>query len=200
MSDGDQTTLLERLETLERQNRRFKQFTMLVMMGFASLFIMGQAQDGEVPEVIRARNFEVIGDNGNVFLKLEAVGDRNGAITLFDAEDRVLSSLAGNLFLVFDRDGGQLYQLYPDENGGGQLWLFRKGQTLVSLGGTEDGRGLMQAFNAEGARTVVVGSDVEQHGFIVTFIGEQRVSVLGATADGGELSKSTIGKDSGMPT
>ena len=75
--DDELATLRTRIDQLERSHRRFRQFGVFLFLGVGLMFLMGQASQGNVPEVIEAQRFVVKDASGK---NLAALGtDRDGA-------------------------------------------------------------------------------------------------------------------------
>ena len=57
-------SLEQRLIRMERQNRNLKHAVLLVVVGIAAVFMMGQAQPNKIAKKIEAENFILRGPNG----------------------------------------------------------------------------------------------------------------------------------------
>ncbi len=65
--------LEDRIARLETANRRY--LVLLLLLGLVFVARAGMAgADESVPEVIRAKSFEVVGDKGQVFIRLYGAG------------------------------------------------------------------------------------------------------------------------------
>ena len=58
-------TTEQRLARLERQNRWMRTALLALVMAGAGAIIMGQATSKKVPELIRAKKFQVVDDSGS---------------------------------------------------------------------------------------------------------------------------------------
>ena len=71
-----------RLERLERENRRMKRAGLAVVGIALTVALIGATTPDEIPEVIEARAFRVIDENGNSRVRITAAGigylDENG--------------------------------------------------------------------------------------------------------------------------
>ena len=63
-------TTEQRLERLERQNRSLRRGMIGMALVGLSLLVMGQTLPGKVYNVVKAKRFEVIGDNGRMMIML----------------------------------------------------------------------------------------------------------------------------------
>ena len=78
-----ETTLLEsRLSKVERDNRRLKLTLGALLLGLAAVPLIGAVMPQQIPELIEARRFEVIDENGTIRAGMGADGigyaDENG--------------------------------------------------------------------------------------------------------------------------
>ena len=90
-------TVEQRLERLERQNRHLKGGLGLLLLTVIVGGLMGFAGQGKLPDVVKAKAFHVVTDDGTVLVKLE---------------DSFASGLglAGTV-VTLDREGQQLVRL-----------------------------------------------------------------------------------------
>ena len=71
-------TVEQRLECLERQNRRIRMGIALFVAVIAAGFMIGQVkQDDDVAELIRARAFHVVSEDGEPLVKIEDTHGHN---------------------------------------------------------------------------------------------------------------------------
>jgi len=66
-------TIEQRLDRLERQNRMLKGAGAAVLLGLLAVGVMGATQQEEIPDVVKAREFEVIGKDGTVKVWLSSL-------------------------------------------------------------------------------------------------------------------------------
>jgi hypothetical protein len=132
ISSKDELAILrDRLDRLERGNRRLRRFGLFAFLGVALLFVMGQTSPSIVPEVIEAKRFVVKDASGR---NLAALGtDRDGAPLL------VLTNLDGGLgatlevtaarkpsLTLYDRAGNSRAIMSVDSEGSPGLSLMDK--------------------------------------------------------------------------
>ena len=63
-------TIEMRIQKLEATNRRYKTTLIVMIASFATIF-MAFRNPTTVPDVVQAKRFEVVDDNGNVLVKLD---------------------------------------------------------------------------------------------------------------------------------
>ncbi len=77
-------------QRLERQNRRLKMAGLIALLAVLSVVLMGQAET--VPDVIKAKRFIVVDDDGNERVLLGST-IRGYGLELFDYEGRIRMEL-----------------------------------------------------------------------------------------------------------
>ena len=105
-----------------------------------------------VPDVIQAKKFEVVNDEGKVIVSLQNLqggGVDNGMIETRNSTGGVLAKISagpdGGIVETQNGKGGTLVQLGATTNGNGLVQTQNgKGQTLVELGATTDGNGVVK--------------------------------------------------------
>ena len=116
-------TVEQRLERLERQNGRLK-WTFAVLVGLAAvgcvMGLKGQSEQPlaapvprDVPEVIQAQRFEVIGPNGTAIVQLDATKEGSGVV------------------FTRNKKGRLVVQLGATEDGTGVVWTYNKKGRLL---------------------------------------------------------------------
>ncbi len=125
-------TTEERLERLERQNRRMKNGFTLLALVLASAVIMGQALSARVPNVIRAKKFEVVNDKDKTMVELGStrlfgyvfVSNRNG-----QAVATISTNHTGDgMIRTTDSLGRPLVVITSKLNGEGYIATFKRGE------------------------------------------------------------------------
>ena len=134
-------TIEERFERLERTNRRYRwgiviTITLVAIAEIvATVILIGYY----VPDVIRAKSFEVVNEEGTTLVKLGATKDDDGMVETFSAKGTRLVGLT-----VTKDDNGMV------------TTSSAKGTTLVKLGASE-GNGVVATFGADGGMRVFPG-------------------------------------------
>ena len=87
-------TVEERLEKLERQNRRLIGSLISFVAIMAVVGCLGVSNQDSIPDVVKARAFHVVGKDGTNLVKLEdSMGDgtsRAGTVTTYDSNGEQL--------------------------------------------------------------------------------------------------------------
>ena len=146
------TAVVNRLEQLEKQNRRFKQVGVLALILLGSVFLMGQASP---PRSIEANEFVLKDANGRIRGKWSMNGDSalftlldsKGVIRVLLAQDGLLDQAALHLRAA---NGNQRVTFEVDSKGSPSLFLQSPESNLVYLGQEESGTATLRLFGTDG--------------------------------------------------
>ncbi len=169
--------MTQRLDRLERENRRFKRAGAALLVGLAAVFVMGQALPAKVAKVVEAQVFSVRDMSGTVRATLGASPDGTPYLTLFDKNVKMRAVLQlkedqSPFFSLLAPDGKAIAQMRLEQDGSGTVQLFdgkqegsivviatpkspgvgfanREGKVRVSLGVT-DGFSLLDLSGSDG--------------------------------------------------
>jgi len=136
-----------------------------IVYGFGCLLVAGVVVGATslqtVPDVIQAKKFEVVNDEGIVLVELSNLiggGVDNGMLVTRNSEGQTLvklwASSVGGMVATENGKGQTLVRLGVTEGGNGAVTTENgKGQTLVRLGATTDGEGMVITENGKGTMT-----------------------------------------------
>lgn len=159
-------TLEERVEKLERANRRMKRILIGLAGVAVTVLIMGQSRPGEsakpakVQDVIRARSIEVVGAGGKTIIRLKADGQGNGTLTVGDKQGRDLVVLHrgeqegwGTLTLYYDkpRQPGAVLSAHDI-----QLFNEEGNRLLIATRTGEDKAGCIELSSRRGTKLIAL--------------------------------------------
>ena len=140
-------TTEDRLKRLETQVRRMRWVIIVLLVIGAGAVIFSVLQREDLPEIIRAHSFEVIGDNGRVAAKM-GHADNNGGVWIFNA------------------DGYSTVFLTTDDFGAGSVATFNgkdprkpEGTVLFSLASEDGAQAVMRVLSEHGRGLKLVGDD-----------------------------------------
>ncbi len=134
-------TIEMRLKKLEATNRRYKTIVVLMIASFATLF-MAFKKPNTVPDVLQAKKFELVDDNGNVLVNLTQING-NGIIKTYNSSGKKLVNI------TYTANGEGYMAL---EDGKGQ-------ETIRFTSSNEGGGGYMGIYNPSGKRTMTICND-----------------------------------------
>ncbi len=158
--------LENRIARLETANRRY--LVLLLLLGFVFVARVGMAgADESVPEVIRAKSFEVVGDKGQVFIRLYGSGPNSYVDMKNKQGSSVISLMAGAFGAITtrDSDGHYLVMTGKEKDGGGVLMVggAKKGKgAAVRLVGRRHGGRVELMSREHGSMAIVLRAD--EHG------------------------------------
>lgn len=172
-------TIEERMDRIERQNRRLKGGLVLVLLAVAVGGLLWFARKDQVPDVVKAKAFYVVTDDGTVLVKIE---------------DALGIGLVGTV-TTLNGKGEELVQLGATIDGDGTVTTLNgKGQDLVNLGVTTGGEGTVTTLNGKGQRLVGLGVSTEGAGMVTTLNSQgQELVTLGVSVHGGGVVTTSNG-------
>jgi hypothetical protein len=130
-----------RLQRLEKSNRRYKNILVFITAAFTILFMAFKAPNA-VPEILQAKKFEILDDNGHVLVRLTQDAGK-GIIKTFNDEGKKLVNIT-----------------YTTKNEGFLGLEDGNGQETMRLSSSNDGGGgYISIFNPSGKRTLTLNND-----------------------------------------
>ena len=126
----------ERINVLETQVRTLKR----IVYGFGCLLVAGVIVSATslqtVPDVIQAKKFEVVNDDGKPVVNLYAYDD-GGVLSIQNKEGKSVAALFtntnGGVLGIHNKDGKQVAKLSAKEGGGVLKTLDGKGEITSTL-------------------------------------------------------------------
>ena len=171
----------QRLEALEQQVRGQRRWNRALGAVIVVGGLLAATSSPSVPEVVQAKKFEVVNDQGKVIVRMNAVkhdGEQYGFIT------------------TRGRNGQSLVEIGATVKGEGQVKTQNgRGGTLVTLAANAEGNGFIKTQNGEGGTMVAIAATVGGEGVIKTQNGNGQTLVqLGTTVEGEGMIKTQNGK------
>lgn len=125
-------TIEERLERLERQNRRLKKGGSVLALALVSAVIMGQVSRQKIPRVIKARKFQVVNKRGNTMVELGSIRPF-GYVFVSNRKGKVVASISANhsgdgMIRTTDSESRPLVVITSKKNGEGYIATFKRGE------------------------------------------------------------------------
>lgn len=165
MTDLTLESLNDRVNCLERQNRRLKTLAVVVVAVFAAVVCLGQV---EVPEAVQAEKFVVRDTDGKQRGVLGVDEDGQPGLSLLGVDGKSRANL------TLDRDGRPCLTLrgLPGEVGEGRIVLgiddhdtyrlmicARKGKACASVSARDQGPAMVMLWGAERNHHVTLSCD-----------------------------------------
>ncbi len=135
-------TIEMRLQKLEATNRRYKTALVFFIATFTLILFMSFRNTQSVPEILQAKKFEIVDNNGNVLLMLSQ-DDGKGMLK------------------TYNKEGKRLVNITYTANQEGYLGLENgKGQETMRFSSSSDvGGGYISIYNNSGKRTLILNND-----------------------------------------
>ena len=193
-----------RIASLETQVRTLKRMLYGVFGLVVAGAVLGSTSLQTVPDVIQAKKFEVVNDDGKVLVELDSLlnqGTHHGYVRTKSSNGGILAEMIvgkqGGIIRTKNGRNGTLVEIGATTNDEGAIrTLNGKGGTLVSLVTTDLGAGSLLIENGKGGTLVNLGSLTNGSGYISTENGKGATLVqLGVAADGGGVVITSKGKN-----
>jgi hypothetical protein len=169
----------QRMEALEQQVRHQRHWNLALGAVIVVGGLLAATHSPSVPEVMQAKRFEVVNDDGKVMVLLNSMehdGETFGFVKTQNGQGGTLVTLTanaeGNGFLkTQDGNGGTLVAISATVGGEGVVKTQNgKGQILVQLGTTVEGEGMVKTQNGQGGTLVKIGTyKGVRGGYVETF-------------------------------
>jgi hypothetical protein len=128
-------SLEDRVETLERENRRYRRALVIGVLAVCAFAAFGFGEQ-QVQEKVQAKTIEVVDKNGKVLVRLGEF-EGNGAVT------------------TFNPSGQYLVDIVPTKsNSGGAVFYDGKGKQTMTFTDVVSGGGSIVLKNAQGTTTL----------------------------------------------
>lgn len=187
--------LEDRLQKLERTNRRWRWAALGLGTALVAMSAMAAHRADDVADLVQARRFEMVNDKGLPLVAIEQVG---GAplISLRSQEGdpavTILATDEGGHLTIANEKLQQVVALGTTVKGAGTVTTFDgRGNELVEIGATVDGVGTLTSFKGKGEPLVEIGPTEGGMGSVTTLNGQGGVLVRLAAFDGGNGAIST---------
>lgn len=182
-------TIEERIELLERTNRRYR--LMFALFGVVAVCAVGigAAQDTKVPGMIKAKGFVVVDDEGNHLAFLGNDSDK-GMLALLNERGRIFLSLSNDKegtgsVTTWSEKGKRAVRLGSALNGAGRITIFNKEEVpVVDLAVNKVGSGGISTYNKKGMRVLMFGA-ADGDGMIALLNNEGNPSLVLSSLDNG---------------
>ena len=147
----------ERINGLENQVRTLKR----IVYGFGCILVagivVGATNMQTVPDLIQAKKFEVVNDEGKVVAKLSATED-GGRFDIRNKDSKLVGGLIateyGGMFSIRNKDGKPVAQIYPNIDGAGGLSINNNdGKAVVLLSNIKNVGGMLLILDNKGKTT-----------------------------------------------
>jgi hypothetical protein len=181
----------EQLHETRRLARRFQTLSAALGLGLIGVATIAGAVEPQVPEVVQARRFEVIDEQGRVVVAAGA-GVLGGQIDVWSQDQlnvaRIWVNEYGGDLALWNNAGRNVVGAYAT-TGGGELALWDNEGALAVRGQVADHGGRIELLDP-GRKQVVVTAGAQEHGGGVSIVGQEGAELWSAraTAQGGHTA------------
>jgi len=159
-----------RIASLETQVRTLKRMLFGVFGLVVAGAVLGATSLQTVPDVIQAKQFEVVNDQGKILVGL---GNFPGG------------GVDNGMIVTRNSVGGELFKVTPGPYGNRIRNMDAKGNTLVEIAASTEGGGFVMTNDSKGKKLVSIGGTKgASAGTITTYNGKDRTLVAIGTRDG----------------
>ncbi len=187
MSEPILNTLTQRLDRLERENRRLKIAGAVLLLALAAVGVMGQVLPKAVPKVVEAERFVLRDTRGRTRATLDAEGSGTLALSLYDQNGKIRASLAveadgtPRLDLV-DQNGKQRVALNVVKDASALVLADQNGKGRISLTVLPGGRPDLALSDQNGKTRLVLDVGTSGPSVVLYDENEKERAVLGHAA------------------
>ena len=162
----------QRISKLEKNLKVYRFFSFAAVLATAAFFLMSSGQKQSVPDLIKAKAFQVVDDDGNVILLLNKEKGNGNLIT-------------------YSPTGQRLVRLFTSEGGAGAINTFdANGKLNFKVTKIVEGGGFMALYNSEDEPVMEAGSIIGNAGYLQVndHSGKKIAWITEVTNGGGSLS------------
>jgi hypothetical protein len=186
-------SLEQRVAQLEKNNRFYRICTAGSLLVVAGLVFMSFNNRHTAPDLIEAKAFHVVDENGKVIVEINK-DDGNGQLTTFTPAGKKLVSLftsdgGGGGINTFDKNGKVIFKVTRTTEGGGYLALFNGGlQEIAELGVTDNESGYFKLNDRNGKKQVWMTYTQNGGGYLSLSKNDLEMVRASASEAGGRIS------------
>ena len=164
--------LEQRISRLEKNLRYYRIFFGTSVIALIAVLLISSGKKTEVPDLIKAKAFQVVDDDGNVLLLMNKEKDNGQVVT-------------------YSGSGQKLVRLFTSEGGAGAINTFDKtGKLNFKVTKITEGGGYMALYNSEENEVMEAGSIIGNAGYmqINNHNGKKIAWITEVSNGGGSLS------------
>ncbi len=187
MNEPTLNTLTQRLDWLERENRRLKLAGAVLVISLAAVGVMGQVSPKAAPKVIEAERFVLRDTSGKPRATLVVAADGTSGLSLYDQNGkgrlRLYVATSGPSLALADPNDRLRAQLNVDADGSPHLVLFDQGEKpRGGLGLHTDGSPILTLLDQNGKVRAGLGAATSGPSLFLNDENEKYRAVLGHAA------------------
>ena len=183
----------QRINKLEKSIRSYRIFFGTSVIALIAFVLISSGKKADVPDIIKAKAFQVVDDYGNVLLLMNKEKG-NGQVTTFSTNGQKLVRLftsdgGAGAINTFDPSGKLNFKVTRTTEGGGYMALYNSEvNEVMEVGVTKSNAGYLQ-INDNNANKLVWLTRTASGGGYMSLSNNQRETIVLSTPDvGGRFS------------
>lgn len=185
--------LEERISKLEKGLRNYRLFFGASVITLLTFVLMSSGKKTDVPDIIKAKAFQVVDDNGNVLLLLNKEKG-NGQVATYSTSGQKLVRLftsdgGAGAINTFDANGKLNFKVTRTTEGGGYMALYNSAvNEVMEVGVTKSDAGYLQINDNNGKKLAWLTKTANGGGYLSLSKDEQETMVMSTPDVGGRFS------------
>ncbi len=183
----------QRILKLEKSLRAYRIFLSTSVIILIAVVLMSSAKKEEVPDLIKAKAFQVVDDKGNVLVLINKERG-NGQVATYNPAGQKLVRLftsdgdAGAIN-TFDGNGSLNFKVTRTTEGGGYMALYNStNKEVMEVGVTKGNAGYLQINDSYAKRLVKMSTTTDGGGHLSVSRDEKETIIMSASDAGGRFS------------
>lgn len=189
-------TIEERIESLEKSNRRYRLIIAALGLFTVAAVLMGADEPGKVYNDIHTRTLTIVNENGKALIRLTSDKTGAGYFALLNKDEaemvRIGASSWGDGYLItYDKNGNRLVNLASSLNHtGGVSLLNSSGKEVAVIGTNHVGDGSISLCDSSGNQQTYLASTDNNEGKLTLFNsrGQKLVELAANTFGDGSIT------------
>ncbi len=187
------TLIEQRVLKLERSLQAYRIFFGTAVIILIAFILMSSGKKDEIPDLIKAKAFQVVDDRGNVLVLMNKERGSGQVATYSSSGQKLVrlftSESDAGAINTFDPSGNLNFKITNTTTGGGYLAIYNTGlKEVVELGVLKTSDGYIQVNDDNGSKLAKLTATTEGGGhFSLTKNGKELITMSAATP-GGRMS------------
>jgi len=182
-----------RIEKLEKNLRTYRLLFGLAVVAVCSLLLMSSGRKNDVPDIVKAKAFQIVDDNGNVLVLINKERG-NGQVATYSTKGQKLVRLftsdgGAGAINTFDPNGKLNFKVTRTTEGGGYMALYNSSENeVMEVGVTKSDAGYLQINDNLGNKLGWLTKASGGGGYLSLSANNKEAAVLSTSSVGGRLS------------
>jgi hypothetical protein len=183
----------QRITQLEKSLKMYRLFFGSSLIVLIAVVLMSSGKKADVPDLIKAKAFQVVDDNGNVVVLLNKERG-NGQMATYSTAGQKLVRLftsdgGAGAINTFDANGKLNFKVTRTTEGGGYMALYNSSENeVMEVGVTLSNAGYLQVNDNNAKKLVWLTKTAEGGGYMSLSNSEKETLVLSTPGVGGRMS------------